>query len=127
MKLKELYSATLSLDNEMVLLIKFKDEVEVDIEEAKNIVDASLKMVSGEPFYLLADARDIHSSMDHDSRKYIAEHKEFNRLNIAQSILVNNMHIRLIANFYFKFYGHINPVKIFTDFKQGKKWLLSNG
>lgn len=126
MKIRELYSATITFDEEGVLLVKFKDNVEVGIGEAIELVDVSLELVAGKSFYLLVDARDIFSSMDHESRKYIAGHEEYNRLNIAQAIIVNNMHIRLIANFYFKFYGHVNPVKVFTDIDEGKRWLLTN-
>lgn len=125
MKVKELYSATISFNEEGVLLVKFKDNVEVGIGEAIELVDVSLELVAGKSFYLLVDARDIASSMDHESRKYIAGHKEYNKLNIAQAIIVNTTQIRLIANFYFKFYGHVNPVKVFTRMDEGRKWLLS--
>ena len=72
----------------------------------------------------MVDARDVLSSMDHSARKYFAEHEEYNRLNIAQAIVVNNMPIRLIAMAYYKLYPHQNPVKVFTDIKKATEWLL---
>jgi len=126
LKLREFKSATITFDSESVLLVRFKNDVYVDVEEAKKLVVASLEMVSGKSFYLLVDARDILSSIDHESRKYIADHKEYNDLNVAQSIIVNNMPIRLLAQFYYKVYQHKNPVKIFSTMEEGKKWLLSH-
>jgi|GEM_PF-2693190 len=126
MSIKEFYSATITFDKQHLFVVKFKDNVDVNIAEAKELVKVSLEMVGETPFYLLVDARDIYSSMDHEARKYISEHKEYNRLNIAQAIVVNNMPIRLIASAYYKFYPHANPVKIFSKMDEAKKWLFSH-
>ncbi|NQX97736.1 MAG: hypothetical protein HRT73_07635 [Flavobacteriales bacterium] len=125
MKISELYSAIISLGKENVLLVKIKDNVEIDEKEISDLVDASLEIVKGIPFYLLVDARDILSSINHESRDYFTKHEEYNRLNIAQAIVVNNMPTRIIANFFFQFYKHQNPVKVFTCIVEGKKWLLT--
>jgi len=126
MKKKELYSVEISLDEERVLLIKFKNKVDVDIEEAKKIMSLSYDIVEKTPFYLIVDARDVLSSVDHDSRKFMSEH-EINKINIAQAIIVNNMPIRLLANFYLKFYKHSHPMKVFTDINEARKWVLLHG
>jgi len=120
------HTAIISLDEDNVLLVKVKDGVEVDKEELINLVETSLEIVEGNSFYLLVDARNIFSSIDHESRDHFAKHKEYNRLNIAQAIVVNNAPTKLIANFYFRFYKHENPVKVFTDIDKGRKWLLTN-
>ena len=126
MKSIDLYSATLSLGRDSVLLVKYKDGIQIDLEESKKLVAAALELVNNNPFYIFMDATDIHSSMDHDSRKYFTEHKEVNRLCIAQAIIVNSFHISLLANFYLKFYRHDYPVKIFSNVDDGGYWLLSN-
>lgn len=120
---KEFYSAVLTL-NDNIITVKFKDGVDVNVEEMSLLVEWSLEVTKNQPFYLLVDATDILSSMDHDSRKFFAEHKEYNKLNIAQAIVVNNMPIRLLAMAYYRLYKHINPVKIFTDIDKAKEWLL---
>ena len=123
---KEVYSAIISYDSlQKLVVVRFKDGIEVDVEEMTVLVEESLKLVNNSRFCLLVDARDILSSMDHNSRKYFAEHEEYNNLNIAQAILVNNMPIRLLASAYFKLYSHKNPVKIFTDPDKAKEWLFS--
>ncbi|NQX97735.1 MAG: hypothetical protein HRT73_07630 [Flavobacteriales bacterium] len=126
MNVHELHSVTISLDKERVLLIKYKDGVYVDIDEAEKIMEATVEIVGKTNFYLIVDARDILSSLDHNSRKFMSEH-EVNEFNIAQAIIVNNMPIRLLANFYLKFYKHNNPIRVFTDIDEGRKWVLSQG
>ena len=123
---RDLYSATITLDVNKVLLVEFKDGVEVDLDEMIKLVDVSLDMVNETPFYLLVDARNILSSITHDARHYITVHKEYGELNIAQAIIVNNMPIKILANFYIKFYKQPNPVKMFDDMEAGRDWLLSN-
>jgi hypothetical protein len=89
------------------------------------LVDVSLELVNGTPFYLLVDARNILSNMSHGARAYLTNKKEFQELNIAQAIIVNNMPTKILANFYMKFYKQPSPVKLFEDFNEGKTWLLS--
>ena len=122
--MRDLYSATIDIDSDKVLLVKFKDGIDVDVEEMKKLVDVSLELANDDNFYLLVDARDIFSSMDHESRKYVAEHARYNELNVAQAIVVNNMPIRLLASAYFKLYKHTNPIKIFTKIDEARVWLL---
>ena len=103
--------------------IKFFDNIEVDIDDAKELVDEVLRLTKGCQFVILADARDIFSSITHEARKYIAEHVELNKYNTAQAILANNTPIRLLVNFYLSFYDRTNPGKIFRDEKNADKWL----
>ena len=126
MKSIDLYSATLSLDRDRVLLVRYKDGIEIDLAESKKLITAALELINENPCYVLMDATDVFSAMDHQSRKYISEHEELNRLTIAQAIVVNSAHIRLLANFYLKFYHHTYPVKMFSNVKAGREWLLSN-
>ena len=123
---QEFHSATISFDNINLVITKFKNGVDVNLKEMELLIDYSLDIVNDKPFYLLVDARDILSSMDHESRKYFAEHKKYNKLNIAQAIVVNNMPIRLLASAYYKLYTHENPVKVFSDIESAKTWLFSH-
>jgi hypothetical protein len=119
----DLESAKISLDKNRILLIKFKNDADVGIEKAKEIMSFSSVMVGEKQFYVLVDAKDVFVSVDHKSRKYMAEH-EINKYNIAQAMVVNNMPVRIIANFYLNFYKHAYPMKVFTDTIEARKWLL---
>lgn len=125
MKSYDSYSAIISFDSQQsILTVKFKNNVEVDINEMKILVEETIKIVEDQKFYLLVDARDVLSSMDHNARKYFAEHTEYNHLNIAQAIVTNNMPVRLLAMAYYKLYPHQNPVKVFADIETAKEWLI---
>ncbi|PCJ01154.1 MAG: hypothetical protein COB15_01585 [Flavobacteriales bacterium] len=125
MKIKELHFATLTFEGNNHLLIKYKNNVEVGLSEAVEIVDEALKLVSGNKFLLLTDARDIFSSMDSEARKYITSHDEVNDLVIAHAITVNGMGIRLLAQFFLNLNKKRSyPQKIFSDIEKASGWLL---
>ena len=98
-KKRDLYSATITFDDSHILLVTFRDGVDVDLNEMIKLVDTSLEIVNNTPFYLLVDARNILSTISHEAREYITKHEEYSRLNIAQAIVVNNMPIKILANF----------------------------
>jgi hypothetical protein len=104
-------------------LINFKGDVDGDIEEVKGIMSFSSVMVGEKQFYVLVDAKDVFVSVDHKSCKYMAEH-EINKYNIAQAMVVNNMPVRIIANFHLILYKYTYPMKVFTNIIEAKKWLL---
>ena len=122
---RELYSASITFHSNQILLVTFKDRVDVDLVEMIKLVDVSLEIVNNTPFYLIVDARNILSTINHEAREYITKHEVYSRLNIAQAIIVNNMPIKILANFYMKFYTQPSPVKMFSDFDEGRTWLLS--
>jgi hypothetical protein len=97
--------------------------VDGDIKEAKEIMNFSSVMVGEKQFYFPIEAKDAFVSEDHKSCKYMAEH-EINKYNIAQAMVVNNMPVRIIANFYLILYKYTYPMKVFTNIIEAKKWLL---
>ena len=67
MNIRELHFGTMMLLPDDVVLLKFKDGIKVDIDEAKEIVLTTIDMAEGRPFRSLVDARDIFSSMDSEA------------------------------------------------------------
>ncbi len=110
------------LDKGFTLLI-FKDKVDFELEDAIEVDDITLDFVDGKPFVTLVDARNISSNMSHEAREYFANDKRIIDIRKAQAIVVNNLHSRLIANFYMTFYKPANPIKIFSDYDKAKKWI----
>jgi len=97
--------------------------VDGDIKEVKGIMNFSSVMVGEKQFYFPVEAKDAFVSEDHKSCKYMAEH-EINKYNIAQAMFVNNMSVIIISNFYLILYKYTNPMKVFTDIIEARRWLL---
>jgi len=61
--------------------------------------------------------------MTPDARAYFATNQQITGIRKGQAIVFNNLHTRLLVNFYVKFNKPVNPVKIFSDFNKAEKWV----
>ena len=119
----ELEKAHLYLIEEGYILLRFKDKVEFKLEDAKEVIDLIFDFVEGKPFVILSDARDIRSNMTNEARKHFADDKKIVAIRKAQAIVVNNLHTKIIANFYMKFDKPANDIEIFKDYIKAEKWI----
>ncbi|MBL4592320.1 MAG: STAS/SEC14 domain-containing protein [Flavobacteriales bacterium] len=120
----ELPKAFLHLKDEGFVLLTFKDNVVIEVEDAKEIDKTVIdELIYNQPFVVLIDARDITSSLTHEARDFFTNDELILKIRKAQAIVVNNLHTKLIANFYMKFHKPINPVKVFSDYDKAENWL----
>ncbi|MBL4592321.1 MAG: hypothetical protein JKX68_00730 [Flavobacteriales bacterium] len=119
----ELEKAHLYLIEEGFTLLIAKDKVEIQLKDAIEIDDISYDLVEGKPFVTLADMRNIRSNITHEAREHFATNKKITDIRKAQSIIVNSLHTKILANFYMKFHKPKNPVKIFSDYDKAEKWV----
>ncbi len=119
----ELSTSHLYLIEEGFTLLIAKDKVDLELEDAIEIDDISYDFVEGKPFVTLVDVRNIRSNMSHEAREHFATNKKITDIRKAQAIVVNNLHTKLLANFYMKFHKPTNPVKIFSDYDKAEKWV----
>jgi len=119
----ELKSCSISKYSDHIILIKFKDGAEVLLEDAIEIRDESIKLFKGERFLALIDASDILGSVTHDAREYFAKDEKLTEVRMAQAIVVNNLAISLLANFYITFNKPERKAKIFKSVEEAVKWL----
>jgi len=119
----ELSKAHLYLIDEGYTLLVFKDKVNFELEDAIEVDELTYEMVKGKPFVTLVDARNIRSNISHEARDFFAKNEKISKIRKGQSIIVNSLHTKLLANFYMKFHKPENPVKIFNDYDKADKWI----
>ena len=119
----ELEKCDLYLIEEGFTLLIAKNKVELELEDAIEIDDISFELVEGKPFVTLVDGRNVRSNMSHEAREHFATNKKITDIRKAQAIVVNNLHTKLLANFYMKFHKPENPVKIFNDYDKAEIWV----
>ena len=122
-KYHALDKADLHLIDDGFTLLTFKDKVNFELEDAKEVDELTFGMVNGGPFVTLVDARNIRSNISHEAREYFAKNDKISKIRKGQAIIVNSLHTKLLANFYMKFHRPENPVKIFNDFDKAEKWI----
>ena len=119
----ELEKSQLTLIEEGLVLLRFKDKVDFEVNDAIAVDETIINLVVGKPFVILIDARDISSNMSHEAREFFANDKKIIGIRKAQAIVVNNLPSRLIAKFYMTFHKPANPIKIFSDYQQAEIWV----
>lgn len=119
----ELEKVHLYLIEEGYTVLKAKDKVDFELEDAIEVDDLTYELVEAKPFVTLVDARNVRSNMSHEARKHFATNKKITAIRKAQAIVVNNLHTKLIANFYMNFHRPSNPVKVFTKYEDAESWV----
>lgn len=120
----ELEKAQLYLIERGFTSIVFKNNIHFELKDAIELDNYTYDWVNGKPFIALVDARDIQSNISHRAREYFAKNKKITQIRKGQAIVVNSLHIKILANFYMNFHKPSDPIKIFTDYKKAYKWAL---
>ena len=116
-------SATISKFDDDIVQIRFKDGIHLVLDEAKVIGDAAIDVSDGNKFLALIDATKIFSTMAPDAMEYFTHNRELINLRMAQAIVVDNLPIKLIANFYIRVKKPAGAVKTFGKLEDAISWL----
>ncbi|MFQ5335754.1 MAG: STAS/SEC14 domain-containing protein [Flavobacteriales bacterium] len=120
MTLKSPVSLT-SLTDDGILVLRYFDDLDYDLEKAKAAVDFHQRLSIPRPVRMLI-ITGRGGSMTPEAREYLAK-EEHNRYRKAVAVVVNNLAHRLIANFYGKHYPTDYPYRVFQTEEQALQWL----
>lgn len=120
MKKVELPYATLELKDGIIWLILFED-AELDVKEVIDFTAICEKLSHGKPYFLVSDAR-VNLSITSDARKAAAS-KEISPLLVANAVLVNNVAVRMVANFFTTVNKPHFKYKVFNEEREALAWL----
>jgi hypothetical protein len=112
------------LKNGIVWLL-FKENAELDVKEIRDLIKACEKLAGNEPYLLMSDVR-VHLDISSEARKVAADKKEAPLL-IANAAIVNNLAMRVTANFFSNFNKPHFAFRVFNDEKKAVNWLLKHG
>jgi len=109
------------LDEEGILHLKGADNCIIDLEEVMECFSIYRDMgLKNNRVLQLIDARN-HFSMAKEGRDYAAIHgKDY---FIASAIVSDHLAVRLMVNFFNRFYKHKVPFKIFNTHAEAFSWL----
>jgi len=105
-----------------VVWLNFKEGAELDVKEIRELVKAAETLSENKPYLLMSDAR-VHLTITSEGRKVAADKKEAPLL-IANAAIINNLAVRVTANFFSSFNKPHFKFRIFNDEKKALIWLL---
>ncbi|MEQ8909735.1 MAG: hypothetical protein RIC95_11115 [Vicingaceae bacterium] len=109
---------------EEILVVRYHAETVIDLEKANAIISATQELLSNHAKYAISDSRAFGLVINKDANKIFKAYPGKGEA-IALAILVNNLHIRLLANFFIKVEKPEVSTKAFNSLKAARKWLLN--
>ena len=120
-KKKELPASIISLRSDGIIEFFLKNNMTLNLEDAKQIVQATGEVGEGKKHLILITAGNF-TLVDTEVRYYTAS-PEANIYTIATAIVVNNLPQKLLGNAFIKFNKPPLPTRLFTKEDEATKWL----
>jgi len=119
----ELVASSLYFDENGILWVVHKEDVEMGIVEAMEHAEACCRICGGTMTRMIIDGRGGVANVTSEARNYLAHHEGLIKVRKAHAIIVDSLANRLLANFYFKFNKPKGPGKVFNTEKAALLWL----
>jgi hypothetical protein len=107
-----------------VILVKYKQrDEEFSLEDAKRHTEAVHRLDGGKPKHIILDFRGVDVQFSNEARDYFAAGSKHSPLRKSQSIVINSLAHKIVANFYMKFNKPDCPVRIFETPAEAEAWI----
>ena len=114
--------ASLWIDEEKIIHIRFKATDQHGLEEARIVVSAHNQLASGKSCAVLADIQEVTVGADRAARvHYVSE--ESSKYKLGMAMLVNSPMQRMIGNIFFKLNRPPYPTRLFSQQTDALQWL----
>jgi hypothetical protein len=121
-KYRECNSATFELRDRYVY-VKFKDDCNIDIAEAKIHAEHCIDLSNGEKIAFILDGLDISMRIDDDARRYWTDFEPLLNVIKATAVLANVTQTKFLARYYIKHHKTNHPVKVFSNEQDALNWI----
>ncbi len=106
-----------------IVVLEFGDNIELDVKEAKELLQAT-KEIAGGKKVLILNVAGKQTTATSAARDFAAS-AEAIEYTLAEAYVVNNLPQKIIANFYINFHKPLVPTKIFNNKEAAIIWLKS--
>jgi len=117
----ETRSAYISLEDEIILVARMKEGVDIDVDHILENFEAMAQFNPINDFPILLDAGN-HMNITKEARE-LAASKGLAPNRSAMAIMVPSISIRLLGNFYIKVNKPARPTQLFTNRELAIQWL----
>lgn len=103
-------------------LILFLDGASIELEDAQEIVDLKETLYEpGEEMLVLVKS-DGMLNISKEAMKLLSDHDTPNNVIVSTALIVENLGLRIIANFFMARFKPVFPTKIFRNTNSAIKW-----
>ncbi len=120
----DLEKSVISLFDNKIVKIRFKDGVDFILQDAIIANQTMFNLAEGLPFLSLVDTINVRGQISKEAMEHFAKDSLTKGVRVAEAIVVDSLHNRILANFYLKFTKSHNPVRVFNNMDKAINWLL---
>lgn len=114
----------LELDRRGFLWIQHRSNIRFELEDAIKQESEIIEFCENKTIPFIVDVRVNNWDAPKEVREFHATSKGLLRIKKSEALLVNNLGIRILANFYSRINKPPNPAKVFNDELDAIKWTL---
>ncbi len=118
-----LQHTVLRMRDDGIVQVNFNDKLEIDTNEARDILNAQKELSKGKKVLVL-NVAGKQTTATSAARDFAAS-DEATKYTLAEAYVVNNLAQKLVGNFYVNFHKPKAPTKIFTNETDAVNWLKS--
>lgn len=107
--------------NEDTLFIDILADVEFEIKDFHQLMDAAFEIGKGKKFYNIINVGE-YTTPNHEAR-VASSSIEGSIYKLADAFIIHSIPQKIIANFYLSFHKPAVPTKFFTSLENAKDWL----
>ena len=120
----DLEHSIVSLRSDSIIQIHCKDNIEIDVKESEEMVNAIGELSGGKKALVLGIAGD-NTTATPAARNHSAS-PEGIKYTLADAFVINSLAQKIIGNFYLSFHKPGVPTKVFDDIDKAVEWLKSH-
>ena len=109
---------SLQLIEPKIIKLSVVDGIELEQQDAKDMIAEALEMSGGSEYTILFDATKS-GNISYEAREEFAKSKK----RIAVAIVTNSLANKLLGNFFINFHKPSSSARIFSDEKMAVDWL----
>lgn len=121
---KDLGHSTVHLRNDGIVQVNFGENIDIDLKEAVEIVDAIGEITEGKKAPILNVAGKSTSATS-AAREYSATPFGL-KYTLADAYVVTNLAQKILGNFYVGFNKPLIPTRVFDDVEKATEWLKTH-
>ena len=111
--------------NEFIVIVEFRADCNITRQNAAEVGKKAISLFNGGKFFSIIDGTKGLATLTNETLTYSATDETLNKHRMAQAIIVDNIPLSMIANFYLKFKNPKRPVKVFDKIHKAYRWLES--
>ena len=119
----ELRTVTLVIENNNFLTCYYKNNVEIEKEDAIEVCQKSFEALEGNPFVNLVVVTGTLNDFTNEAMEYFGSYTNLLEKEVAQALVLDKLAHRILANIFTKLRNTNTPIKVFSKEEEAKEWL----